>query len=71
MLLNPAVDYCFQRLHAPHICRASSVVGGSGYLAASHVSDKYVVPLSAATGLLRRTPGLLRRRCVIAMKFPG
>lgn len=71
MLRNPVVDCCCQRLHAQHICWASSVVGGSGYLAVAHASDKLAVPLSTATAGLRRTPGLLHRRCETVMKFPG
>ena len=71
MLRNPVVDCCFQRLHAQQICRSSAGVGGTGYLAVGHVSDKLVVPLSAATADLRRKPGLFHRRCVTVMKFPG
>ena len=77
MLRNPVVHCHFQRLHAQQICRASSVVGGGGGLAAGHVSgkfhvsDKFVVPLSTVSADLRRTPGLIHRRCVTAMKFPG
>jgi hypothetical protein len=71
MLQNPVVHCYFKRLHAQQICRASSVVGGSGYLAVGHVSDKFVVPLPTATTDLRRTPGLIHRRCVTVMKFPG
>jgi len=77
MLRNLVVHCYFQRLHVQQICRAGSVVGGSEGLEAGHVSgkfhvsDKFVVPLSRATTDLRRASGLIHRRCVTAMKFPG